>query len=664
MAAATSLTHVSAKPHPYARFVGRVGSLAVALGVGAAVATGYGIGIASADPESSSDSTQSDSSATADAGATDSGTTASATPDKGSDSGSSGGDSDGGSTGTSDGTGMSFSSSGGVDSSRNDAGQHTDTTSDSTDDGSDVVAEAETPKPEQPKPEQPPVSDPKPAESTDTPAQPAKNDAPKDIPHPKPVAAEPVEAQQTVAVATPAAASDLEPVAAFSAKTLSSNDVQRTTVTTAVAPAPTAQAVSLPGAIVNIAAAFVGALLSPFLAPGPAAPAEPPLLWAALAWIRNEVRRTFFNGTPTATADAATTPEDTSLTIDVLGNDTDPEGDQIYVTSVTQPTNGTVTRNADGTLTYTPKADWSGTETFTYTARDRGLNVVADLVRLLTGQGPRTTTATVTVAVTPVNAEVEQTLPVDGVPSGIEVGTLPDGTIRGYVANADKGTVTELDYDAQTDRWIIGDTIDVGRDPGKIIVTADRTYVHNRGDGTVSVIDRLSRRELTRVDVGDITDIAVSEKRSIDAGIMYAIDRDGVLSAYDTDEYALLDQIDLRLEAVNARAAAAVVLTGSPKLAMRADGRVYASVGTRVVAVDARRALAARGMAEPAAARQLRIVDSVDVSGEVTALRASADGRRLLAGVSAQTESGARLDRLAQVRLDGPTMDVSRSIDQ
>ena len=36
----------------------------------------------------------------------------------------------------------------------------------------------------------------------------------------------------------------------------------------------------------------------------------------------------------------------------------------------TSPANGTVTVNADGTFTYTPKAGFKGTDTFTYTATD------------------------------------------------------------------------------------------------------------------------------------------------------------------------------------------------------------------------------------------------------------------------------------------------------
>ncbi|MFC4691625.1 Ig-like domain-containing protein, partial [Dokdonia genika] len=65
--------------------------------------------------------------------------------------------------------------------------------------------------------------------------------------------------------------------------------------------------------------------------------------------------------------DADTTPEDTPVNIDVLDNDTfDPAAD-VAVTDVTDPANGTVVINDDGTVTYTPDPDFNGEDTFEYT---------------------------------------------------------------------------------------------------------------------------------------------------------------------------------------------------------------------------------------------------------------------------------------------------------
>jgi large repetitive protein len=94
------------------------------------------------------------------------------------------------------------------------------------------------------------------------------------------------------------------------------------------------------------------------------------------------------NCPPNANDDPATTKEDNSVTINVLANDTDPEGDPLMVSSVTQPANGSAVLNADNTVTYTPKSDFNGSDSFTYTvADDHG----------------GTDKATVNITVTPVN---------------------------------------------------------------------------------------------------------------------------------------------------------------------------------------------------------------------------------------------------------------------
>lgn len=76
------------------------------------------------------------------------------------------------------------------------------------------------------------------------------------------------------------------------------------------------------------------------------------------------------NTAPVANADTATTPRNTAVTIAVLANDHDADGDALTVTGVTQPANGLATRNADGTVTYTPNTNFSGKDTFTYDISD------------------------------------------------------------------------------------------------------------------------------------------------------------------------------------------------------------------------------------------------------------------------------------------------------
>ncbi|WP_429086270.1 tandem-95 repeat protein [Brassicibacter mesophilus] len=76
------------------------------------------------------------------------------------------------------------------------------------------------------------------------------------------------------------------------------------------------------------------------------------------------------NDIPLAVNDNINTKKDTSVTIDVLSNDSDIEGDTLNIINVTQGSNGTVVINTDNTITYTPKSGFSGTDSFEYTISD------------------------------------------------------------------------------------------------------------------------------------------------------------------------------------------------------------------------------------------------------------------------------------------------------
>ncbi len=86
------------------------------------------------------------------------------------------------------------------------------------------------------------------------------------------------------------------------------------------------------------------------------------------------VNVTAVNDTPIAGHDSYSVQEDGTLTVDVssglLANDMEIDGDVSTVTLVTGPSHGTLTLNADGSFVYTPSADFSGTDTFTYKVND------------------------------------------------------------------------------------------------------------------------------------------------------------------------------------------------------------------------------------------------------------------------------------------------------
>jgi VCBS repeat-containing protein len=96
------------------------------------------------------------------------------------------------------------------------------------------------------------------------------------------------------------------------------------------------------------------------------------------------------NQPPVAADDAAAMDEDGSYVSapgGVLGNDSDPEGDSLVARLVSGPAHGTLALAADGSFTYTPDANWFGTDAFTYAASD----------------GTAEAAATVTLTVNPVN---------------------------------------------------------------------------------------------------------------------------------------------------------------------------------------------------------------------------------------------------------------------
>jgi hypothetical protein len=80
---------------------------------------------------------------------------------------------------------------------------------------------------------------------------------------------------------------------------------------------------------------------------------------------------------PTAVGDAATTRAQTPVVIDVLSNDSDPDGDALTLTWVSAATHGTAAV-AGATVSYTPAAGFAGDDTFSYTVADStGLSATA-----------------------------------------------------------------------------------------------------------------------------------------------------------------------------------------------------------------------------------------------------------------------------------------------
>ena len=123
---------------------------------------------------------------------------------------------------------------------------------------------------------------------------------------------------------------------------------------------------------------------------------------------------------PVAEDDTAETVIDTPVTIAILANDSDPDGDTLFIIGTPTSPDGTVVVNPDGTITFTPEPGFTGEATINYLISD--------------GNGG-TDPAVVTVTVT------DPTGP-DGIVRGTTGGDLIDGT---YVDPFDTDSVDDND---------------------------------------------------------------------------------------------------------------------------------------------------------------------------------------------------------------------------
>ena len=158
------------------------------------------------------------------------------------------------------------------------------------------------------------------------------------------------------------------------------------------------------------------------------------------------------NDAPVAADDSGATDEDTAVTINVLANDTDVDSGTLVIDSTSVPANGTVVDNGDGTVTYTPAADFYGTDNFTYTISD--------------GSGG-TATATVTVMVGEVN---DPPVAVDD-SSATNEDTLLTMAAPGVLSN---------DYDVDAGDTITISTFDaISTGGAAVVVNADGSFSYD-----------------------------------------------------------------------------------------------------------------------------------------------------------------------------------------
>ncbi|MDF4330681.1 tandem-95 repeat protein, partial [Vibrio parahaemolyticus] len=141
-----------------------------------------------------------------------------------------------------------------------------------------------------------------------------------------------------------------------------------------------------------------------------------------------EVNVTPVNDAPVAKNDIATTQEDTAVTIDVLSNDTDVDGDKLSIESASVPKEQGTVEVVNGKLVFTPAENFNGQAEITYTVTD----------------GQLTDEAKVTVTVNPVNDA--PTIKVDAVESITEDAVNTDTVVA---------TLTVRDTDTPEDQLTV-----------------------------------------------------------------------------------------------------------------------------------------------------------------------------------------------------------------
>jgi VCBS repeat-containing protein len=156
---------------------------------------------------------------------------------------------------------------------------------------------------------------------------------------------------------------------------------------------------------------------------------------------------------PVAIADSYSVDEEIVLTVNaangILANDSDPDGDQLVPRIDSNPANGTLVVNLDGSFTYTPNTDFSGQDSFVYQASD------GDFLSDLT---------TVTITVNNVNDAPQV---VDDAYTLSENETLQVNAVNGVLAN---------DADVDGDSLTVTLVDDVSN--GALVLNADGSFTY------------------------------------------------------------------------------------------------------------------------------------------------------------------------------------------
>ncbi|HCG8427999.1 TPA: tandem-95 repeat protein [Vibrio parahaemolyticus] len=256
-----------------------------------------------------------------------------------------------------------------------------------------------------------------------------------------------------------------------------------------------------------------------------------------------EVNVTPANDAPVAKDDIATTQEDTAVTIDVLPNDTDVDGDKLSIESVSVPKEQGTVEVVDGKLVFTPAENFNGDAEITYTVTD----------------GQLTDEAKVTVTVNPVNdapiikVDAVESITEDAVNTDTVVATL---TVRDTDTPEDQLTVS-LENNSNGYFVLVGDEVkltQVGVDAvnNDELNLKDLTISASVSDGVNPTANDSDSLVVNRVNDAPTVENAIADQVLSEDFDAYTIDLNEVFKDSDSSlEFSVSGNNSIQISIVN-----------------------------------------------------------------------------------------------------------------
>lgn len=236
------------------------------------------------------------------------------------------------------------------------------------------------------------------------------------------------------------------------------------------------------------------------------------------------------NDDPVAVSDTVAATEDVEITFDgsaLLGNDSDPDGDPLTISSVTAVTGGVVSL-ISGDVLFTPTANFNGEAFFTYIASD--------------GNGGFSESTTVTVNVSPQNDDPDGTVVVTGTArvgqTLLASNTLSDAD--GVGETSYQWRADDVDIDGAT-----GNSLILGSDQIGKVITVVASYTD--GDGTDESVSSLPTAIVDQLNLPPTGGVLITGQLAIGETLEAVpdfVDPDGIDSDYSYQWYRSGDQIE------------------------------------------------------------------------------------------------------------------------